>query len=94
MAGAHAGRARALMTPVPIKALDERNAWVTSTIGEKPEPRIPLTYPALESSGIILFVVSGAKKRDVLANDLTLPASQLSSGGIIRVFADRAALPV
>ena len=80
------------------KALDERNAWVTSTIGTKPEPRISLTYPALESSGVILFVVSGAKKRDilarVLANDLTLPASRLSSGGFIRVFADRAALPV
>ena len=80
------------------KALDERNAWVTSTIGAKPEPRISLTYPAPESSGVILFVVSGAKKRDilarVLANDLTLPASRLSSGGIIRVFADRAALPV
>ncbi|TPV98372.1 MAG: 6-phosphogluconolactonase [Beijerinckiaceae bacterium] len=80
------------------KALDERNAWVTSTIGTKPEPRISLTYPAPESSGVILFVVSGAKKRDilarVLANDLTLPASRLSSGGIIRVFADRAALPV
>jgi 6-phosphogluconolactonase len=43
------------------KALDERNAWVTSTIGAKPEPRISLTYPALESSGVILFVVSGAK---------------------------------
>jgi 6-phosphogluconolactonase len=80
------------------KALDERNAWVTSAIGAKPEPRISLTYPALESSGVILFVVSGAKKRDilvrVLANDLTLPASRLSSGGIIRVFADRAALLV
>lgn len=80
------------------KALDERNALVTSTIGAKPEPRISLTYPAPESSGVILFVVSGAKKRDilarVLANDLTLPASRLSSGGIIRVFADRAALPV
>jgi 6-phosphogluconolactonase len=71
------------------KALDERNAWV----GAKPEPRISLTYPALESSSVILFVVSGAKKRDilarVLANDPTLPASRLSSRGTIRVFADR-----
>jgi 6-phosphogluconolactonase len=44
------------------KALDERAAWVTSSIGVKPEPRISLTYPALQSSRVILFVVSGAKK--------------------------------
>ncbi len=78
------------------KALDERDAWVTSSIGVKPEPRISLTYPALQSSRVILFVVSGAKKRDilarVLANDLTLPAARLATRGTIRVFADRAAI--
>ena len=77
------------------KALDERAAWVTSIIGAKPEPRISLTYPALQSSRIILFVVSGAKKRDilarVLANDMTLPAGRLATHGTIRIFADRAA---
>ncbi|MGI8568420.1 MAG: 6-phosphogluconolactonase [Methylocella sp.] len=31
------------------KALDESAAWATSIIGAKPEPRISLTYPALES---------------------------------------------
>jgi 6-phosphogluconolactonase len=79
------------------KALGERTAWVTSIIGAKPEPRISLTYPALESSREILFVVSGEKKRDilarVLANDFALPASRLSTKGTIHVFADRAALP-
>jgi len=34
------------------KALDERNAWY-SDHWAKPEPRISLTYPALESSGMI-----------------------------------------
>jgi 6-phosphogluconolactonase len=43
------------------KALDERDAWVTSIIGVKPEPRISLTYPALQSSNVILFVVAGEK---------------------------------
>ncbi|HZM08436.1 MAG TPA: 6-phosphogluconolactonase [Methylocella sp.] len=79
------------------KALGERTAWVTSIIGAKPEPRISLTYPVLESSREILFVVSGEKKRDilarVLANDFALPASRLSTSGTIHVFADRAALP-
>jgi 6-phosphogluconolactonase len=78
------------------KALDERSAWVTSIIGVKTEPRISLTYPALESSGVILFVVAGEEKRDilgrVLANDLTLPAARLATRGTIRVFADRAAI--
>jgi 6-phosphogluconolactonase len=79
------------------KALEECGTWVTSVIGAKPEPRISLTYPALESSRAILFAVSGAKKRDilarVLANDLTLPAACLVTGGTIHLFADRAALP-
>jgi 6-phosphogluconolactonase len=43
------------------KALDERDAWVTSITGVKPEPRISLTFPALQSSRVILFVVAGAK---------------------------------
>jgi len=78
------------------KALDERDAWATSIVGVKPEPRISLTYPALQSSRVILFVVSGAKKRDilarVLANDMMLPAARLATRGTIRVFADRAAI--
>lgn len=76
-------------------ALDERDAWVTSIVGVKPEPRISLTYPALQSSSVILFVVAGANKRDilarVLANDITLPAARLATRGTIRIFADRAA---
>jgi 6-phosphogluconolactonase len=77
------------------KALDERDAWVTSIIGVKPEPRISLTYPALQSSRVIVFIVSGAKKRDilarVLANDMTLPAARIATRGKIRIFADREA---
>jgi 6-phosphogluconolactonase len=78
------------------KALDERDAWVTSIIGVKPEPRISLTYSALESSSAIVFVVTGEKKREILAraltNDMTLPAARLETRGTLRVFADRAAM--
>ena len=78
-------------------ALDERAAWVTSIIGAKPEARISLTYPALELSRVIVFAVSGAKKRDilarVLAGDLMLPAARLATRGTIHLFTDRAALP-
>ncbi|WOJ91297.1 6-phosphogluconolactonase [Methylocapsa polymorpha] len=76
-------------------ALNERKAWATSIIGVKPEPRISLTYPVLESSAAILFLVSGAEKRDilarVLANDPSLPTSRMAAHGTIRIIADRAA---
>jgi 6-phosphogluconolactonase len=43
------------------KALDEREAWVTSILGVMPQPRISLTYAALQSSGVILFVFRARK---------------------------------
>lgn len=77
------------------KALEERKAWVISVSGVKPEPRISLTYPTLGSSRDILFIVSGEKKREVLArvlaDDRALPAARLATRGTIRIFADRAA---
>ena len=63
-------------------ALDEHVAWVTSIIGAKPEPRISLTYPVLTSSRIIIFLVAGADKHDiltqVLAHEPWLPAAKLA----------------
>ncbi len=77
-------------------ALEERRTWATAVIGATPEPRITLTYPALESSADIVFLVSGAAKREILArvraNDRALPASRIATRGAIRIFADRAAL--
>jgi len=77
------------------QALTERQAWAIAVIGAKPEPRITLTYPALESSREIVFIVAGAQKRAILArllaNEQALPAARLSSRGIIRIAADRAA---
>jgi 6-phosphogluconolactonase len=76
-------------------ALVERNAWVTVVRDRAPEPRITLTFPALESSGTLVFLVSGEGKRDVLARTLagdpSLPATRLTTRGRILVFADRAA---
>ncbi|HXW71591.1 MAG TPA: 6-phosphogluconolactonase [Methylocella sp.] len=78
-------------------ALDERNTWATAVIGAKPEARISLTYPALESSRDILILVSGPKKRAilrrVLENDQALPACRVATRGKIHIFADRDALP-
>jgi large subunit ribosomal protein L35 len=77
------------------QALDERDAWVTSSIGVEPAPRISLSYPAFQSNRVIVFIGLGAKKRDilarVLANDMTLPVARLATRGTIHI-ADRAAI--
>jgi 6-phosphogluconolactonase len=78
--------------------LDERKRWVGAVIGAKPEPRITLTYPALESSSDVAFIVAGKGKRSILekllAGDQELPAARLRpAGGGIRLFLDRDAAP-
>lgn len=78
--------------------LQERTRWVECVIGAKPEPRITLTYPALESSREVAFLVTGAAKQAVLEKllkrDPELPASQLHPvDGTLHLFVDRAAAP-
>ena len=76
-------------------ALDERRAWVTSVIGAKPEARITLTYPALESSRAAAFLIAGAEKHDILGRvrpgDPALPAGRLRPQGELWWLTDRAA---
>lgn len=59
-------------------------------------PRVSLTLPALASTKAMLFVVSGADKRDPLARILAgedLPAGRAHANGAFTVLADRAAVP-
>jgi len=76
-------------------ALAERDRWVVAVLGAKPEPRITLTYPVLESSAEAAFLVAGAEKRDILrrfrAGDEDLPASRLRPVGECHLFVDAAA---
>jgi 6-phosphogluconolactonase len=55
--------------------------------------RITLTYPALQSSALILFLVSGSAKRDALAQARggALPAGALKPEGEVIWLADAAA---
>jgi 6-phosphogluconolactonase len=78
--------------------LNERTRWVGTVIRAKPEPRITLTYPALESSRQVAFLVTGAAKRAVvdqlLRGDPELPATHLHPmHGTLRLFVDRPAAP-
>jgi 6-phosphogluconolactonase len=75
--------------------LAERDRWVAAVIGAKSEARITLTYPALESSRYVAFLVAGKDKREILAryrhNDAALPATRLRPVGALWLFADTAA---
>jgi 6-phosphogluconolactonase len=77
--------------------LEERHRWVAEVIGGRPEPRITLTYPAIESSRHTAFLVAGADKRETLsralAGDQALPAARLRPIGELIWFVDEAAQP-
>jgi len=59
------GHTASLLPGQPV--LDERERWAAPVPQGRGEPRITLTCPALESSELLLFLVSGAGKRDALA---------------------------
>jgi len=59
------GHTASLLPGQPV--LKERERWASAVPQGRDEPRISLTYPALESSELILFLVAGADKRDALA---------------------------
>jgi 6-phosphogluconolactonase len=78
-------------------ALRERRRWVVATIGVNSEPRITLTYPALDSSRDVAFLATGAGKRDMVtracSGDREIPAGMVRPTGRLHWFLDRAASP-
>jgi 6-phosphogluconolactonase len=88
------GHTASLLPGQPV--LQERSHWVAAVPLGRSGPRITLTYPALESSELILFLVSGAGKRDALAQARggLLPAGALKPQGEILWLADEAAAGV
>jgi 6-phosphogluconolactonase len=75
--------------------LTERNRWVAAVVGVKSEARVTLTYPALESSRHMAFLVGGKEKREIFSQlqqgNTELPAARLRSAGSWYLFADMAA---
>jgi 6-phosphogluconolactonase len=76
--------------------LAERDRWVAAVVGPKLDARITLTYPALESSRHVAFLIEGKDKRPIFnrirRGDRDLPAARLSPAGVLHVFADLAAV--
>jgi 6-phosphogluconolactonase len=76
-------------------ALREKRKWAVAVIGAKSEPRITLTYPALDSSRDVAFLATGDGKRGVVtgakAGNCELPA--VRPVGRLHWFTDCAAAP-
>jgi 6-phosphogluconolactonase len=87
------GHTASLLPGQPV--LDEKNRWVAPVPKGRDEVRLTLTYPALDSSRVTLFMVSGADKapavRRVRAGDAKLPAGALRPGGEVVWLLDQAA---
>jgi 6-phosphogluconolactonase len=78
-------------------ALQETRRWAVAVFGATLEPRITLTYPALNSSRDVAFLATGAGKRDVVARaragDRAIPAAMVRPIGRLHWFLDRAVSP-
>jgi 6-phosphogluconolactonase len=75
--------------------LEERRRWVVPVAHGRPEMRITLTYPPIQSSRVTAFLVAGEKKaeavRAVRAGDSSLPGARLRPEGDVVWLLDRAA---
>jgi 6-phosphogluconolactonase len=87
------GHTASLIPGQPV--LKERSRWVAPVPQGRDEVRLTLTYPALESSKLTLFLVAGADKAKAVARvrsgDTALPAGALQPLGEVVWLLDRAA---
>jgi len=87
------GHTASLIPGEPV--LDEQERWVAEVTHGRPEPRITLTYPALDSSRSTAFVAAGGDKhammQRVVAGERELPAARIRPVGELIWFIDEAA---
>ena len=77
------------------ESLHETERWTLAVPTGRPEIRVTLTFPAVESSRAVAFLVSGKEKtaavRGVRAGDKNLPGALLAPQGEVFWLMDRAA---
>jgi 6-phosphogluconolactonase len=87
------GHTASLLPGEPV--LEERKRWVAVVAHGRPEIRITMTYPVIESSRRVAFLVAGRDKASVLrairAGDSQVPAARVRPLGELFWFVDRAA---
>jgi 6-phosphogluconolactonase len=85
------GHTASLLPGEPV--LEERKRWVAEVAHGRPEIRITMTYPAIESSRQVAFLVAGSEKAPILrairAGGSRVPAARLKPQGELIWFADR-----
>jgi 6-phosphogluconolactonase len=87
------GHTASLLPGAPV--LEERRRWVAAVSYGRPEARVTMTYPAIESSRHVAFLVSGGEKAPILrtirAGDSQAPAARVRPIGKLFWFVDKAA---
>jgi 6-phosphogluconolactonase len=87
------GHTASLLPGEPV--LEERKRWVAAVSHGRPEVRITMTYPAIESSRRVAFLVAGKEKSAIFgairAGDCKTPAARIRPVGELIWFVDRAA---
>src|SRR5690242_20333865 len=87
------GHTASLLPGEPV--LNERQRWVTAVSHGRPEVRITMTYPAIESSRRVAFLVAGGEKAAIFsairAGNSQVPAARVQPVGELFWFVDQAA---
>jgi 6-phosphogluconolactonase len=87
------GHTASLLPGEPV--LDERERWVAAVAHGRPEVRITMTYPAIESSRRVAFLVAGEEKAEIFSAIRTgnsrVPAARVRPVGELFWFVDQAA---
>jgi 6-phosphogluconolactonase len=87
------GHTASLLPGEPV--LEERTRWVAAVSHGRPEVRITMTYPAINSSRSVAFLVAGREKAAILSTirggNSELPAARVRPVGELIWFADKAA---
>jgi 6-phosphogluconolactonase len=87
------GHTASLLPGEPV--LEERKRWMAAVSHGRPEVRITMTYPVIESSRRVAFLVTGREKepifRVIRAGRSQVPAARVQPVGELFWFVDRAA---
>src|SRR6478752_7773854 len=87
------GHTASLLPGEPV--LSERKRWVAAVSHGRPEVRITMTYPAIDSSRHVAFLVAGRGKAAMFgairAGDSGVPAARVRPVGELLWFVDQAA---
>ena len=87
------GHTASLLPGEPV--LEERKRWVAAVSHGRPEVRITMTYPAIDSSRRVAFLVAGEEKAEIFgairAGNSHVPAARVRPVGELFWFVDQAA---